>query len=63
LVRKSVSSLSSNHTFPSVGSSSMLMVRKSVDFPDPEGPMTTTTSLGSTSRSTPRRTCRVPNHL
>ena len=43
----SVMSRSSNHTRPSVGSSSMLTQRSNVDFPPPEGPITTTTSRWS----------------
>ena len=42
----SVSSWPSKKTRPSVGSSSRLMVRSKVDFPDPEGPMSTSTSRG-----------------
>src|SRR5215218_5656002 len=47
---------------PSIGSS-RLIVRHRVDLPDPDGPTTTTTSPGSTSRSTSWSTCRSPNHL
>ena len=40
--------------------SSRLIVRQSVDVPDPEGPMTTTTSPVSTARSMSRSTWSVP---
>src|SRR6266511_3212307 len=43
--------------------SSRLMLRHRVDLPDPEGPITTTTSPRSTVRSTSRKTCSDPNHL
>jgi hypothetical protein len=52
-VRMSVISRSRNHTFPSVGSSSMFMHRSKVDFPEPEGPMMTRTSCGNSSKSIP----------
>src|SRR5215212_3683687 len=48
---------------PSSIGSRRLMVRHRVDLPEPEGPTTTTTSPGSTSRSTSWSTCRSPNHL
>ena len=40
----SVSSTPSTTTVPAVGSSSRLTQRSSVDLPDPDGPMTQTTS-------------------
>ena len=40
--------------------SSRLIVLHSVDFPDPEGPMTTTTSPLPTVRSMSCRTCSSP---
>src|SRR5687767_814452 len=43
--------------------SSRLMQRISVDLPEPDGPITTTTSPRSTVRSTSRRTCRSPKCL
>src|SRR5881296_2920090 len=39
------------------------MHRIIVDFPDPDGPATTTTSPGHTFTVIPRRTCSFPNHL
>ena len=59
----SVSSRPSKKTLPSVGSSSRLIVRNSVDLPEPDGPMITTTSLGTIDRSIPLRTWWSPNHL
>ena len=46
----------------SIGSS-RLIVRQSVDLPEPDGPMTTTTSPRAISRSMSCRTCSSPNHL
>ena len=43
--------------------SSRLMVRHSVDLPEPEGPMTTTTSPRLIERSMSCRTWRSPNHF
>ena len=43
--------------------SSRLIARHSVDLPEPDGPMTTTTSPRATVRSMSRRTCSSPNHL
>ena len=37
--------------------------RSSVDLPEPEGPMITFTSPGSTSNVTPRSTSRSPYHF
>ena len=45
---------------PAVGISSRFRQRRSVDFPEPEGPMTHTTSPLATSRSTPSRTVWSP---
>ncbi len=59
----SVSSTPSKNTFPSVGSSSMFIVRSIVDLPDPEGPMSTMTSPGMTDALMPRSTWLSPNHL
>ena len=39
------------------------MQRMKVDFPEPEGPITTTTSRGATSTLTSRSTWKSPNHL
>jgi len=50
-------------TLPPSGDSSRLMHRHSVDLPDPEGPMTTTTSPRPTSRSMPTSTGVAPNDL
>ena len=43
--------------------SSRLIVRHSVDLPAPDGPMTTTTSPASTSRSMSVSTSRSPKDL
>jgi hypothetical protein len=43
--------------------SSRLMVRHSVDLPDPDGPMTTTTSPRATLSSMSLRTCSAPKCL
>ena len=40
-----------------------LIVRQSVDLPEPDGPMTTTTSPRAISRSMSCSTCSSPNHL
>ena len=48
---------------PSRSVSSRLMVRHSVDLPDPEGPSTTTTWPRSTSRLMSLSTCRSPKCL
>src|SRR4051812_35676626 len=50
-------------TLPEEGSSSRLRQRSSVDFPEPDGPMTNTSSRSATTRSTPFRTCRAPKCL
>jgi len=39
------------------------MVRQSVDLPDPDGPITTTTSPRATVVSTSRSTCSDPKYL
>ena len=59
----SVTSTPSTTTCPLVGTSSRLTHRSSVDLPDPDGPMTQTTSPRSTLRSMPRRTSFLPNRL
>src|SRR5215472_10325444 len=41
--------------------SRLLMQRRNVDFPDPDGPRITTTSPAPTSRSIPRSTSWWPN--
>ena len=48
------------NTWPAVGFSSRLRQRKKVLLPDPDGPMTTTTSWGLTVTSIPRSTWLVP---
>src|SRR6266540_564811 len=53
----------SNRMVPELIGSSRFMARHSVDLPDPDGPITTTTSPRSTVRSTSRSTCTEPNHL
>ena len=58
-----VSSSSPRKTRPRVGRSSMLRQRSSVDLPDPDGPMTQTTSPGATSRLTPLSTSLCPKVL
>src|SRR5215212_7044119 len=59
----SVTSIPPTKTFPEVGSSRRLMQRSRVDLPDPDGPMTQTTSPPSTRTSMPRRTSRRPKYL
>src|SRR5881392_916065 len=49
--------------FPPVVTSSPFKHRRKVLFPLPEGPMTTTTSLGRISTLTSFKTSRVPNDL
>ena len=58
-----VSSVPSTITLPSWCSSSRLMQRISVDFPEPDGPQMTMRSRSSTVRSMSRSTWKVPNHL
>src|SRR5919199_5175314 len=53
----------SNRISPELIGSSRLIVRHSVDLPEPDGPTTTTTSPRSTDRLTSRSTCNSPNHL
>ena len=48
---------------PDVTGSSRLMHRIRVDLPDPDGPMTISTSPRSTCRSMSWRTCRSPKNL
>src|SRR5262245_23061654 len=53
----------STRTEPLVGSSRRLQQRSSVDLPEPDGPMTNTSSFGRTARSMPRNTSNEPNDL
>src|SRR5918998_4791533 len=53
----------STSTLPAVGSSRKLMHLRSVLFPDPERPKTTTTSPSAMSRSMPFKTSFSPNTL
>src|SRR3712207_6156384 len=53
----------STSTLPEVGSSRKLMHLRSVLFPEPERPKTTTTSPLAMSRSIPLRTSLSPNTL
>src|SRR5918998_5565385 len=53
----------STSTLPAVGSSRKLMHLRSVLFPEPERPKTTTTSPLAMSRSIPFRTSFSPNTL
>ena len=48
--------MSSSYSFtvPAVGSISRVSSRTSVDFPEPESPITTKTSPGATSKETSR---------
>ena len=48
---------------PEVASSRPAMIRRSVDFPQPEGPTKTQNSPSATSRSTPLITSVVPKDL
>ena len=48
---------------PELIGSSRLMARHSVDLPEPDGPITTTTSPRATDRLTSSSTCSGPNHL
>src|SRR5512140_536589 len=56
-------SIPSTTSFPSLIGSSSLIVRMRVDFPEPEGPQTTTTSPARTRRLILFSTWRLPNHL
>src|SRR5438105_3430674 len=58
-----VISVPSTTTEPRVGSSSRLQQRRSVDLPEPDGPMMNTSSLGATARSMPFSTSRTPKDL
>src|SRR5437868_4346669 len=58
-----VISVPSTTTEPRVGSSSRLQQRRSVDLPEPDGPMMNTSSLGATARSMPFSTSRAPKDL
>src|SRR5947208_11064754 len=62
-VRGSSMSTPSTITLPEEGSSRRLRQRSSVDLPEPEGPMTNTSSRSASTRSTPFRTCRAPKCL
>src|SRR5688572_13427662 len=53
----------STTTLPDEGSSRRLRQRSSVDLPEPEGPMTNTSSRSATARPTPFRTWRAPKCL
>lgn len=48
---------------PELIGSSRLIVRHSVDLPEPDGPITTTTSPRPTDSETSSSTCSGPNHL
>ena len=68
--RSSASALPSSGSFlpsiamvPSSIVSRRLMARQSVDLPEPEGPITTTTSPGVISRLMSCSTCSSPNHF
>src|SRR5690242_15729052 len=50
-------------TLPELGCSNLFRQRSSVDLPEPDGPMTNTSSRSATTRSTPFRTCRAPKCL
>jgi hypothetical protein len=62
LQRTSVMSIPSKVILPSVGSSSMFIIRSIVDFPEPDGPITTRTSPSTqfTIRIAGRHTHRYP---
>src|SRR5262245_60870697 len=62
-VRGSSMSMPSTTTLPDEGSSSRFKHRSSVDLPEPDGPITKTSSRSATRRSTPLRTCRAPKCL
>ncbi len=53
----------SSEMVPSLIVSRRLIARQSVDLPDPDGPITTTTSPLLMERLMSWRTCRSPNHL
>ena len=55
-----VMSTPSKRMEPPVGSSSRFRLRRNVDLPEPEGPMTTTTSPRSMSTVTPSRALMAP---
>ncbi len=63
LRRSLLSSTPSMMIVPSSWGSSRLSVRRKVDFPEPEGPMMTTTSRSRTVVDTPRRAWKSPNHF
>ena len=62
-VRRSSMSIPSTSTRPLLGSSNRLRQRSRVDLPEPDGPITNTSSRSATSRSTPRSTCSGPKYL
>src|SRR5690606_15513478 len=62
-LRSSVSSVPSTMIVPCWCSSSLLMQRIMVDFPDPDGPQITMRSPGATFRSMLRSTWNCPYHL
>src|SRR5262249_21319963 len=53
----------STRTEPLVGSSRRLQQRSSVDLPEPDGPITNTSSFGRTARAMPFSTSSAPNDL
>jgi hypothetical protein len=58
-----VASRPSITTCPREVSSSPAIIRRSVDFPQPEGPTKITNSPSAIDRSTPLMTCTSPNHF
>src|SRR5206468_4015250 len=62
-VRGSSMLMPSTTTLPEDGSSSRLRHRSRVDLPEPDGPITNTSSGSATLRSTPLRTWRAPKCL
>src|SRR5262249_39637951 len=62
-VRGSSMSMPSTTTDPADGSSRRLRQRSRVDLPEPDGPITKTSSRSATLRSTPFSTCRWPKCL
>src|SRR5262245_25444686 len=62
-VRGSSMSMPSTTTLPDDGSSSRFRQRSRVDLPEPDGPITNTSSRSATRRSTPFSTCRAPKCL
>src|SRR5947208_10005036 len=62
-VERAIRSTPSKWMAPPLGSSSRLQQRSSVLLPEPDGPITNTSSCGATSRSMPRKTSVVPKVL